>query len=291
MKQLHEQPPGVDGGEYPINPPNAVVRPALMHTWSELSFVHWPYDPAAIQTLLPDGLTVDVKDGLAWVGLVPFHCTIRPPGTPRIPWASSFEEMNVRTYVRGPDGVPGVWFITLDAARLGAVLIARATYGLRYFWSKMVFTRVGDVVTYSSRRRWPARSNVVGTIALEVGTPLRPEEVTPLEAFFTDRWSFYGCLAGRLYRGEVEHAPWELDRAHLLHCDTGLVTACGLPQPDGNPVAHHSKAVEVRMSGPKRFSGSIYRRQKAISNRLRSASDGLGGAKKKDLISERFETG
>ena len=58
---------------------------------------------------------------------MPFHCTIQPPKIPRIPWVSSFEEMNVRTYVRGPDGVPGVWFITLDAARLGAVLFARLT--------------------------------------------------------------------------------------------------------------------------------------------------------------------
>lgn len=224
-----------------------------MHRWSELSLVHWPYDPAVIQTFLPDTLVVDVKDGAAWVGLVPFHCTIRLPGFPRIPWASSFEEMNIRTYVRGPDGIPGVWFITLDAARLGAVLIARATYGLRYYWSKMSFIRVGDVVTYSSRRRWPRASNAVGTLALEVGAPLASGEITSLEEFFTGRWSFYGCLAGRLYRGQIEHAPWELDRAQLLHCDAGLVTACGLPKPQGDPIVHHARTVEVRMSGPKRL--------------------------------------
>lgn len=130
-----------DFRDYPLEPPSQVSKPALIHTWSELSFVHWPYDPDVVQALLPDGLTVDVKDDVAWVGLVPFHCTIRPPGVPRIPWVSSFEEMNVRTYVRGPDGVPGVWFITLDAARVGAVVIARLTYGLDYFWSKMAFIR------------------------------------------------------------------------------------------------------------------------------------------------------
>ena len=231
--------------------PVPVPRPALIHRWSELSFVHWRYDPAVVQKLLPEGLTVDVVDGAAWVGLVPFHCTIRPPGVPRVPWVSSFEEMNVRTYVRGPDGRAGVWFITLDAARLGAVLLARATYGLSYFWSKMAFTRVGDVVTYSTRRRWPKPARARGTIALETGTPVAPGDVTPLEAFLTDRWSFYGRLGGRLYRGDVEHASWELDRAHLLHCDPGLITACGLPQPKGDPVVHHAQAVDVRMSGPR----------------------------------------
>ena len=252
VKQWQRQRPAAGSGDYPAEAPER-VRPALMHTWSELSFVHWPYDPAAIQALLPEGLKVDVHDGVAWVGLVPFHCTIRPPGIPRLPWASSFEEMNVRTYVRGPDGVPGVWFITLDAARLGAVLIARATYGLRYFWSKMAFTRVGRVVTYSSYRRWPRPSRVEGSVALEIGAPIPLHEATPLEEFLTGRWSFYGTLAGRLYRGQIEHEPWELDRARLLHCDTGLVTACGLPPPAGDPVVHHSKAVEVRMSGPKLF--------------------------------------
>ena len=253
VKLLREQRSPVDPGDYPTVARNDVGRPALLHTWSELSFIHWPYEPTAIQALLPEGLTVDVADGVGWVGLVPFHCTIRPPGTPRLPWVSSFEEMNVRTYVRGPDGVPGVWFITLDAARLGAVLIARATYGLRYFWSKMAFTRVGDVVTYSSRRRWPPPSKVVGTIALEIGETVAPNEVTPLEKFLTNRWSFYGRLVGRLYRGRVDHPPWRLERANLLHCDTDLVTACGLPKPHGEPIVHYSRRVDVRMSAPKRF--------------------------------------
>jgi uncharacterized protein len=253
VKQYEKQRPVAQTEIYPLTAPSRVVRPALLHTWSELSFIHWPYEPAAIQALLPDGLEVDTRDGIGWVGLVPFHCTIRPPGVPRVPWASSFEEMNVRTYVRGPDGVPGVWFITLDAARLGAVLIARATYGLRYYWSKMAFSRVGDVVTYSSRRRWPGPSKTLGTVALTIENALAPQQITTLEEFLTNRWSFYGRVAGRLYRGQIEHKPWQLERARLLHCDTGLVTACGLPKPEGDPLVHHSKKVEVRMSRPMLF--------------------------------------
>ena len=237
--------------EYPTVAPAPVRRPALLHTWSELSFVHWPCDPGAIGALLPGSVTVDTLDGAAWVGLVPFHCTIRPPRIPRIPWASSFEEMNVRTYVRGPDGVPGVWFITLDAARLSAVLIARLTYRLDYFWSKMAFTRVGNVVTYSSRRRWPQPTKAVGTLALEVGSPIGPDEMTPLEDFLIGRWSFYGHFGHRLYRGRIEHEPWRLERARLLHCDPDLISACGLPTPEGEPIVHHAQPVEVRMSAPR----------------------------------------
>lgn len=255
MKVAYRERAAAGAPAYPTVAPARVRRPALLHTWSELSFAHWPYDPAAIQALVPQPLTVDVFDDAAWVGLVPFHCTIRPPGLPRVPWVSSFEEMNVRTYVRGPDQVPGVWFITLDAARLGAVLIGRLTYGLNYFWSKMRFARVGDVVTYSSRRRWPRLADAVGTLAVEVDSAISRDDLSPLERFLTARWAFYGRVGPWLYRGQVEHGPWRLKAARVLHCDPGLVRACGLPEPDGEPIVHHAQPVEVRMSAPMRLRG------------------------------------
>ena len=54
---------------------------------------------------------------------------------------SDFCETNVRTYVRDASGRPGIWFLSLDAARLGAVITARTTYRLPYFWSAM---RIGQ---------------------------------------------------------------------------------------------------------------------------------------------------
>jgi hypothetical protein len=45
---------------------------------------------------------------------------------------SNFCETNVRTYVRDRAGRSGIWFFSLDASRLGAVVTARATpYRLR----------------------------------------------------------------------------------------------------------------------------------------------------------------
>ena len=237
--------------DYPIASPQTVTRAVMLHEWSDLAFIHWAFDPGAVQSLLPRGLTVDVHKGRAWVGLVPFHCTIRAPGIPRIPWVSSFEEMNVRTYVRGPDGVPGVWFITLDAARLGAVVIARTTYGLNYFWSRMKFTRVGPIFTYSCRRRWPRPANRLGTIALKVDEESTSTEVLELDRFLTARWSFYATVGRRLMRASIDHTPWELSTAEVLQCHPDLVAACGLPMPDSEPMAHYSSGVDVRM-GPLR---------------------------------------
>jgi uncharacterized protein len=242
--------PGLETSEFRFDPPNRVARPLLIHEWSELSLVHWRYPAFEVQRLLPDGLTVDTYDGWAYVGLVPFHSPIRPRGLPRVPWVSSFPEMNVRTYVRGPDGEPAVWFITLDAARLSAVLLARAGYGLDYRWAKMAFTRVGDVATYRARRRWPGARRSEGSLAIAIGDACEREAVTELERWLTNRWRFYCSTPLGLATGWVAHEPWSLRKAEILHCDPGLVTACGLSAPRGEPLAHYGGRVGVRMTRP-----------------------------------------
>ena len=112
----------------------------MRQRWERLTFLHWPYDPAVVQRLLPPGLTVDTFDGVAWVGLVPFFMRVHTPGDRGVPWVSNFCETNVRTYARDREGRAGIWFLSLDAARLGAVAVARASYQLPYFWSSMRLT-------------------------------------------------------------------------------------------------------------------------------------------------------
>jgi hypothetical protein len=51
-------------------PPPFHERPLMHHTWSSLSFLHWPYDPEILQRLLPPGLVADTHDGSGYVGLI-----------------------------------------------------------------------------------------------------------------------------------------------------------------------------------------------------------------------------
>lgn len=235
---------------FPFDPLDPVARPLLVHEWSDVALVHWRYPPEEVQRLLPPGLTVDTFDGSAWIGLVPFHCTIRPAGVPRVPWVSSFPEMNVRTYVRGPNGEPAVWFISLEAARLSAVLIARAIYGLKYFWAKMAFLKAGAIATYTSRRRWPGIRGSAGSLVLRIGERIEPSDTTELERWLTNRWRFYCSSPLGLASGLVAHQAWPLRRAEVLDCDPGLVRACGLSAPKGGPVGLYGGRVEVRMTRP-----------------------------------------
>src|SRR5687768_11161807 len=77
-------------------------RPWVMtQTWHDLLFSHWPVDPAMIRAHVPTGLELDLFDGRAWIGVVPFHMTnVAPRAVPALPGLSAFPELNVRTYVR-----------------------------------------------------------------------------------------------------------------------------------------------------------------------------------------------
>ena len=142
--------------DYPASAAQRVHRPVMLQGWKDLTFVHVAYDPQVVQRRLPQGLTVDTFEGRAWVGLVAFHMeNIRLPYLPPVPYLGTFPETNVRTYVRGPDGRPGVWFDSLDITRLIPVLVALGTYRIPYRWADMSIEHESDTVIYRSKRRWP----------------------------------------------------------------------------------------------------------------------------------------
>src|SRR5580700_9555767 len=94
-------------------------KPIGYQSWHDLLFVHWQVPADSCQRLLPSGLSVDTWQGDAWIGLVAFHMSgVRPRWAPAIPYLSAFAETNLRTYVRSGDNEPGVWFFSLEAARL-----------------------------------------------------------------------------------------------------------------------------------------------------------------------------
>jgi hypothetical protein len=225
----------------------------MVQWWDDLTFIHWRYPAAAVQRLLPPDLTVQTLDGSAWVGLVPFFLRVGLPGVPSVPWVSRFPETNVRTYVQDAAGTSGIWFFSLDAARLGAVLLARSTYRLPYFWSKMRLTRDSTTMSYVCRRRWPGPVGARSSATVEIGQPYAPSELTELDHFLTARWGLYSSPRSGPHYARAHHDPWPLHRAELVDVHDELITAAGLPEPQGTPLVHFSPSVEVRIGWPHRL--------------------------------------
>jgi uncharacterized protein YqjF (DUF2071 family) len=235
---------------YPIRPTEQVARPVMLQGWRDLTYVHWPYDPVVVQRRLPAGLEVDTFEGRAWVGLVAFHMQrIRLPGTPAVPYLATFPETNVRTYVRGPDGTPGVWFDSLDVSRLLPVLVARSSYRLPYMWSRMAIRRTAPEIGYTAVRRWPGPRGASSTLVVAPGDRIADPE--PLEHFLTARWGLFTELRSRLAYAPVDHPAWPLARARLIRLEDELVEAAGYPAPVGDPLVHYSPGVEVRIGLPR----------------------------------------
>jgi uncharacterized protein YqjF (DUF2071 family) len=219
-----------------------ITRPVMSQLWRNLTFLHWRYDAAAIAGALPPGLTVDTFDDSAWVGLVPFVLAgVQPYGFPALPWISEFPETNVRTYVRGTDGERGVWFFTLEADRLAAVMLARMWYHLPYRWAAMRVEKQGSLIEYRSRRsKWFGEGTT--EIAIEIGSP---RETGELDDFLTARFRLYTASQGRIAYAQIAHLPWPLCNATVRTLNENLVQNCGVPSPEGEPLVHYCHELQV----------------------------------------------
>ena len=113
----------------------------MTQSWHDLLFAHWPLDPDALRSKVPANLPLDVFDGRAWIGVIPFHMTNVGAERHAVdPGLSAFPELNVRTYVT-LNGKPGVYFFSLDAASTLAVIGARTificpTTARRWLWTQ-----------------------------------------------------------------------------------------------------------------------------------------------------------
>lgn len=227
--------------------PYRIDKATMVQGWRTLTFLHWRYPAEQVQRLVPPGLTIEEADGSAWVSLIPFRMEVGLPRARSMPWAGRFCETNVRTYVTDKAGRSGIWFFSLDAARLGAVTLARSAYRLPYFWSEMSLRQAGNRVEYRCRRRWPGPRGATSHAVIEVGAPYQDDETTPLENFLTARWALFSVSGDRQRFALARHDPWPLRRARLVSLDDDLVAAAGLPAPTGEPLVEFSEGVAVRI--------------------------------------------
>jgi hypothetical protein len=214
--------------------------------WHDLLFAHWALPPERIRPLIPRELELDTFDGKAWVGVIPFWMShVRFRWLPPIPTAATFPELNVRTYVRAPQEPEkqGVYFFSLDAASVLAVLGARGGVGLPYFWADMEARVVNDEVAYRSiRRQRPRPAELVGRYR---ATGPFSTTKSSLEQFVTERYCLYVVRLGRIHRVQIHHLPWPLQPAEAEFQINSMARANGIELPPERPMLQFAKYLEV----------------------------------------------
>jgi uncharacterized protein YqjF (DUF2071 family) len=215
----------------------------MTQTWHDLLFAHWPIDAAVLRQRVPQSFELDLFDGQAWLGVVPFHMSnVAPRFVPALPWVSAFPELNVRTYVRVGDK-PGVFFFSLDAGNPVAVGAAKTLLNLPYYSADMTVTP-GDTVRYRSRRLSEPHPQ------FEAAYRSRGNRRTPaagtLEYFLAERYCLYAVdHQFHAYRLDIHHPPWPLESAEAEISVNTMADAAGIRLPAVAPLLHFSKRQDM----------------------------------------------
>lgn len=214
--------------------------------WSDLAFLHWPVPAEVLCRLIPRQLTLDTFQGTGWLGVVPFRMEdTRYRWGPRIPTATTFPEVNVRTYVRGA-GRTGVWFLSLDAASRLAVRGARWMLNLPYHHASMQMQLGRDEVRYSSRRTGRDHPAAEFEAAYGATGAVFQTAAGTLEHWLTERYCLFGQhRSGAVYYLDVHHLPWPLQPGATRVERNTLALAGGVPLPDTAPIVHTARSIDV----------------------------------------------
>jgi uncharacterized protein YqjF (DUF2071 family) len=222
--------------------------PIMHQNWGKLLFLHWSVPVSVLRPMVPAELEIDTHDGGAWVSITPFTMWgIRPTLLPAVPGLSDSHELNVRTYVHA-EGVPGVWFFSLDASNAVAVLAARLGFRLPYFRADMAMEESGETLTFSSRRTDPAGQAATFDARWTRGKPLAAPGPDSLEFFLTERYCLYSGVAGDVYRARIHHPPWSLRDATVESLASTMAESHGIKLSDTPALVHaqgEPLAVEV----------------------------------------------
>ncbi len=219
-------------------------QPVMHQDWGKLLFIHWRIEENILRPLIPASLEIDTYGDSAWLAITPFTMwDIRacPPFVPPVPGWDSMHELNVRTYVHH-NGVPGVWFFSLDANSRAAVLGARTFFHLPYYNAEIEMEGKKKIKYRLDRIDEPAAQF---RAAWTVGEPLPKSQPGSREFFLTERYILYTEYDDDLYRARIHHEPWQLYEAELTSFSSTMLEANRLIQPKTQPLVHHADEVNV----------------------------------------------
>jgi uncharacterized protein len=192
---------------------NRQPRPFLSARWEHLVLINYACPGELLAPLVPRGTVLDLWHGETLVSLVGFLFSDTRLLGLRIPWHVTFEEVNLRFYVRRvtPSGEVrrAVVFVRELVPRAATAAVARWVYNEPYLAVPMghhssLDERHGGTASYSWRYR-DARF----AIAADVSGQARPPESGSEAEFITEHyWGYTRQRNGTTLEYQVEHPTW-----------------------------------------------------------------------------------
>jgi hypothetical protein len=184
-------------------------RTFLTAEWKNLLMLNYAVDPALLQGYIPAGTELDQFDGKTYVSLIGFEFNKTRVFGRAIPFHQSFEEVNLRFYVRCSER-RGVVFIGELVPKYAVTALARFVYGERYSCVTMAH-RVENINGITTAEfSWGSDSDHCTISAETSGDGYLPKDGS-LGQFITEHyWGYAAQRTGDTLEYQVEHPRWNV---------------------------------------------------------------------------------
>jgi hypothetical protein len=222
----------------------------LTAAWNNLVFFNYAVDPAVLAPHIPAGTELDTWEGRTFVSLIGFEFNRTRVFGIAVPFHRSFEEVNLRFYVRRGER-RGVAFLRELVPRFAVAAVARGAFGENYRATPMAHTvRAGESAIEAEYAWGPARNRCSMRLTAR-GEGFHPAEGT-LERFITHHaWGYAAQRNGSSLEYEVQHPPWPVRKGEHAEFRGDAASFCGpdfakaLQQPPDSAYFAEGSAVTV----------------------------------------------
>ena len=167
--------------------------------------LNYAVDPSVLEPFVPAGTELDAFEGRTYISLVGFEFNRTRVLGFAVPFHQTFEEVNLRFYVRR-GSKRGVVFIRELVPRYAVAMIARFAFNENYSCVPMSHRVEAGKVEYS----WTLGSDRCLMKIETEGKPFVPQEGSQSQFITEHYWGYTTQNSGGSLEYEVRHPPWRV---------------------------------------------------------------------------------
>ena len=192
-------------------------RTFLTAEWKNLAMLNYVVDPDLLRPFVPAGTELDEHAGHTYVSLIGFEFNKTRMLRRAVPFHQSFEEVNLRFYVRRGSR-RGVVFIRELVPKIAVTVIARLAYGENYSCVPMthhIMLRPERSATKAEYVWGSDRDRCELSVATSAAAYFPAED--SLSQFITEHYWGYAVRGASTVEYQVEHPQWQVSDAATAH--------------------------------------------------------------------------
>lgn len=231
----------------------------LTAEWRKLVFVNYKVDPALLQPYVPHGTVLDLWQGNCYLSLIGFLFTETRLRGLKIPFHVSFEEVNLRFYVKretDQETRRGVVFIKEIVPKPAIALVANLLYQESYQTLRMRHSWDQQQEDLLVKYEWKKRGEWQHMAVKASNSPQLLEPGSETEFITEHYWGYAATGKNKTTEYEVTHPRWKtyLVRDLDLMVDFGLTygpkfhflsgeTPSSIMLAEGSPITIEGKSI------------------------------------------------